>query len=187
MRSVDALCAALEIQVEVAWRLGPTEMARSSRCAGWSVAEVLGHSVGVTAKFTRFAAGETDRPRTPTGDLLRPDHRAAVRSVADEAAAAWTAADLARTCDLPFGSFPAELAAGINLFDVLAHTWDITDPLGLSIAVPDQLWETGLAAARTVIGADRDTAHYGPEVLVAPTAAPEEHFLGFLGRRPRST
>jgi hypothetical protein len=31
---------------------------------------------------------------------------------------------MARPCHLPFGTFPASVAAGINLFDVLAHTCD---------------------------------------------------------------
>lgn len=56
------------------------------------------------------------------------------------------------TCDLPFGSFSADLAAGINLFDVLAHTWDIATASDVEVDCADDLWSVGLAAGRTVIG-----------------------------------
>jgi hypothetical protein len=92
----------------------------------------MNHSIGVTMKFAGFAAGGSDHPRTPPGDLVGRDHRVALRSATAAARSAWASADMARPCHLPFGTFPAGLAAGINLFDVLAHTWDIAAATGVS-------------------------------------------------------
>ena len=108
----------------------------------------MNHSIGVTLKFADFAAGGTDHPRTPPGDLVGRDHRLALRSAAGAARAAWASADMERPCHLPFGTFPASLAAGINLFDVLAHTWDIAAATGVTLECPDDLWQAGLEAAR---------------------------------------
>lgn len=96
--------------------------------------------------------------------------------------AAWASADMTRPCHLPFGTFPADLAAGLNLFDVLAHTWDISIATGATMPCGDDLWHAGLDAARIVIGPRRDERHYAPEVPVTAIASPRQRFLAFLGR-----
>jgi uncharacterized protein (TIGR03086 family) len=146
------------------------------------VRDVMNHSIGVTLKFAGFAAGGSDHPRTPPGDLVGRDHRRALRAAAAAARAAWASADMARPCHLPFGTFPASAAAGINLFDVLAHTWDIAAATGVALECPDELWNAGLEAARTVIGPGRDARQYAPEVPVTEPASPRQRFLAFTGR-----
>ena len=182
MRRVEGLLAALEHQVEVAAHLDTEVLGAGSRCPGWTVRQVLDHSIGVTAKFTAFAAGSTDRPRTPAGDLLGADHRRALRMAADAARAAWSSADMERACHLSFATVSADLAAGINLFDVLAHTWDVASAVGAPIACDDDLWRTGLGAARELLGTTRDPEHYGDEIHTGPTASPRTRFLAYLGR-----
>jgi uncharacterized protein (TIGR03086 family) len=87
-----------------------------------------------------------------------------------------------RTCHLSFGSFPAEVAAGINLFDVLAHTWDIAVVVDEWIDCDDEVWEAGLAAARKVIGRNRDPHQYAREIPTAASASARTRLLGLLGR-----
>jgi hypothetical protein len=41
---VDALLAALEVQVAVGQRIEPAQLALASPCPGWSVHDVLGHT-----------------------------------------------------------------------------------------------------------------------------------------------
>jgi uncharacterized protein (TIGR03086 family) len=161
----------------MAWQLS-----LGSPCPGWSVREVVNHSIGVTLKFAGFAAGDTDHPRSPVGDLVGPNHGLALRTAAEAARAAWASADMARDCHLPFGVFPADLAAGINLFDVLAHTWDIATATGVTWQCGDDLWSAGLRAARTVIGSSRDLRHYAAEIPVNAAASARQQFLAYLGR-----
>jgi uncharacterized protein (TIGR03086 family) len=179
---VDALLDALDAQVKVGEAIGAPQLVLATPCADWSVRDVMNHSIGVTLKFAEFASGATDRPHAPSGDLLGPDHVAALRSCRDAARAAWASADMTRSCELPFGSFPASVAAGINLFDVLAHSWDIAAAAEVELDCPDDLWEVGLEAARAVIGTDRDPAHYAPEIRARPNAGGRERFLCFVGR-----
>ena len=147
----------------------------------------MNHSIGVTMKFAGFAAGGSDHPHTPHGDLVGRDHRLALRSAAGAARSAWASADMARPCHLPFGTFPAGLAAGINLFDVLAHTWDIAAATGVTLECPDDLWQAGLEAAQAVIGPGRDPRQYAPEIPVAVAASPRQRFLAFTGRAEPGT
>src|SRR5687768_4095178 len=108
---VDGLGRVLEIQVLVASRIEASDLAAPSACVGWTIGDVITHSVGVTRKFTAFASGQTDRPRTP-GDTAFPDgHVAALRVAAKESKAAWGSTDLSRSCHLSFGTFTADEAA----------------------------------------------------------------------------
>lgn len=182
MGFVAALAEALDLQITVVDRLRTEELTLPSRCHGWSNRNVLEHSIAVTRKFTVFAAGLTDEPHAPPDDLIGADHRAALLAASDESQAAWGSADMDRICRLRFGSFPADVAAGINLFDVLAHTWDIAATVDLTLA-DDDLWVVGLDAARRVIRPERDLEHYGPEVSLEATAGAMARFLAFLGRR----
>ena len=181
----EALAAALDAQAETGRQVRAAQLGLESPCPGWSVHDVINHSLGVTLKFADFAAGRTDRPRAPAGDLVGRDHALALRRAAEAARVAWASADLTRPCQLPFGTFPAGLAAGINLFDVLAHTWDIAAATGAGLRCADDLWIAGLDAARAVIGPARDLRHYAAEITVHPGASPRQRFLAFLGRAER--
>jgi uncharacterized protein (TIGR03086 family) len=145
----------------------------------------MNHSVGVTLKFADFAAGTTDAPHTPPGDLIGVDYRQALRAAASASHKAWAQADMTRSCRLAFGTFSAAAAIGINLFDVLAHTWDIAIATGVDVENDDLLWTAGLVAAQLVIGHDRDATQYGPEIRVGARATARREFLAFLGRYDR--
>ena len=182
MRFIEELRAALAAQLATLGALTPDQLAVASACPDWSVGQVTDHSLGVTNKFTAFADGATDAPRTPAGPQFVGSPGPALRAAGRASDLAWASCDPARRCELPFGTFPAELAAGINLFDVLAHTWDAASPLGLQIRCADSIWEAGLAAARAVIDGGRDLAHYGSAHAVDPAAPAATHFLAYLGR-----
>ncbi len=179
---VDALLTALEAQRTLAMGMTPADLDRASRCPGWSVSEVMNHSVGVTLKFAEFASGATDHPRSPEGDLIgdRPD--IALRATVDAVRAAWSTVDPRRLCHLPFGTFPADVAAGINLVDVLAHSWDVGVVGASEFTCPDEVWALGLEMAHRYRGPVPDPRHFAPEVDVDPTASPRQRFLGSVGR-----
>ena len=186
MTHVGPLLVAVDLQAEVGRRVRRSQLRLPSNCQPWTVGEVLSHSIGVTLKFAEFARGDTDQPHAPQGDLLGSDHVASLRRAAEVARTAWASADMDRRCCLPFGCFSADEAAGINLFDVLAHTWDVTSVTGVPLECADELWEASLDAALAVIGPARDVAHYGAPLACSPTDGPEARFLSFLGRDPRA-
>lgn len=181
---IDGLVASLDVQLAVVLGLAEGDLSLVSRCPGWSIGAVLRHSLGVTEKLADFASGRSDSPRTPRGDLLVPDHRTSAERTIRTAQQAWSEVDLGRTCHLPFGDFGAAEAAGINLFDVLAHTWDMAEAVGVELWCPGVLWEAGRRAAVAVLGRSRDVRHYGGEILVPGEASPKDRFLAYLGRDP---
>ncbi len=182
MEAVEALGLAVEAQRQLGEALLPSDLSRPSRCPGWSVLDVMNHSIGVTYKFTEFASGATDRPRTPDGDLIGGRLAPVLRAVTDASRAAWSTADMSRACHLPFATVSSETAAGINLVDVLAHGCDVGEFRGVTFSCPEEVWAIGLTMAERLIGARRDPHHYGPEVTVPDSAPMQRRFLGYLGR-----
>jgi uncharacterized protein (TIGR03086 family) len=182
--SVGELLRALELQRDVVNNVDTADLDHSSRCEGWTIRETLEHSFGVTHKFADFACGATEEPHAPRALLRGVDHCAVATSTTEYARAAWVTADLTRVCRLPFGTFSAATAAGINLFDVLAHTWDIAAAVSIDLDVHDDLWTVGLDAAREVVGISRDPQYYAAEVMISATAPAMHRFLGFVGRAP---
>jgi uncharacterized protein (TIGR03086 family) len=180
--TLQALGAAVEAWRGLLDQITMAELTLPTPDPGWDVAQVINHSIAVTCKFAAFASGTTDRPRTPVHDLIGTDHRVAFNNAADRALAAWHRADLRRNCHLPFGTFTAGLAAGINLFDLLAHGWDIHQATGATFTCPHTAWQAGLNVARRVIGEQRDPRHYAPQVPAPPDASAQIQLLRYLGR-----
>jgi uncharacterized protein (TIGR03086 family) len=179
---IEALGIALESQCQLGEGLTSSDLSGTTTCPGWSVFDVMNHSIGVTLKFTEFASGATNRPRTPAGDLVGDRLGPALRMAADTSRTAWSAADMSRACRLPFGTVSSETAAGINLVDVLAHGFDVGEFGDVAFSCQDEVWRTGLVVAQRLIGDDRDPLHYGAEVAVSDSAPTQRRFLGYLGR-----
>lgn len=149
-----ALEEALHGASEVVRRLESRHMSLATPCPGWSVADVLNHVVATTTKFTQFAEGQTDTPRTPRGDLLLADPWLAFEQCRAASATAWRTVDWQRTCRLPFGAFSAAFAAAINTFDALVHTWDLAQAVAMRIEPSRRLVQVAHAAAVRLVTAE---------------------------------
>jgi len=110
-RPVSDLIAALGLFGEVVADLAGRDFDVVTRCTPWSVYDVANHVAAVTMKFTMFASGETDLPRTPRGDVLAGDPVSGFEAAARASQLAWESVDPTRRCHLPFGVFPALEAA----------------------------------------------------------------------------
>lgn len=183
MDAIEALLEALEAQVVLVGSATRSDLSGPSKCLGWTCCDVLDHSLAVTLRFARFASGETDRPELPRGNLVGRDPGASLDAAVATAQQAWVSTDRTRVCHLSFGDFDADAAAGVNLVDVLAHGWDMSPLQGRWFVCGNDVWRVGLAAARTLIGPDRDLGQYGPEVVAGPDANCRERFLAYLGRQ----
>jgi uncharacterized protein (TIGR03086 family) len=191
VRFVGSLLVVLDAQLDVVAALGADELAVPSMCPGWTVEDVLAHSVGITLKFAEFAAGRTDAPHAPEVMIDRAEPARAVASAREAAQVAWPAADATRLCTLPFGVFSAELAAGINLVDALAHTWDMAQALGRTVPCRDRVWTEASVAADAVVPAGA-SPHYAAARSMPGGTPPPARFLARVGRsagerhRPRA-
>src|SRR6185437_10727923 len=84
----------------------------------------------------------------------------------------------------PFGTFPADAAAMMNLSEVVVHTWDIATALGADATIDPSIAEMGYEFYR-LRSLDPSRAHgaFGAETPVEPRAPPADRLLALLGRR----
>ena len=110
------------------------QLALPTPCAEWDVRATLDHLIGATWMFTLVnqdqAVGED------AGGIGGDDPVVALTNAAEANIASWRAPgafDGDRT--FPFGTFPADAAAMMNLSEVVVHTWDIATALGADATI----------------------------------------------------
>jgi uncharacterized protein (TIGR03086 family) len=178
------LAAALGVFREVLADLSGPEFGVKTCCAPWSVYDVVNHVAAVTMKFTTFASGETDAPRSVRGDVLARDPVSGFEATAVASQLAWASVDPARQCHLPFGVFTAAEAATVNMFDVLVHGWDIADAVSRPYRIPDDLLPSAIEMGRRLVSVDAVAAgQFAAAAGVVETQISQERLLELTGRR----
>ncbi|WP_412542476.1 TIGR03086 family metal-binding protein [Longispora sp. K20-0274] len=168
----------------------PGDLARESPCAGWNLADLLGHMIGQHRGFAAAARGLPVDPAVWEDVTLGPDPAADYAVAADDVLAAFAAEDFAgRTLALHgFGHVPAATAMMMHFVDYLAHGWDVARTLGVPADLDEELCERALrlgsrwpADSPSIWGPG---APFGAKVPVPAGASAADRFLGFLGRTP---
>ena len=160
------------------------QLALPTPCVQWDVRATLDHLIGATWMFTLVnqdqAVGE-DAVGIGGGDPV-----AALTNAAAANVASWRvpgAFDGDRT--FPFGTFPADAAAMMNLSEVVVHTWDIATALGVDPTIDPTVAEMVYAFYRRM-SLDPYRAHgaFGAEISTDRSAPAADRLLALLGRRP---
>ena len=160
------------------------QFALPTPCSQWDVRATLDHLIGATWMFTLVNQGET--VGEDAGGIGDDSAVAALANAAEANVASWRtpgAFDGDRT--FPFGTFPADAAAMMNLSEVIVHTWDIATALGTDATIDPPLAEMVYAFYQP-LSLDPYRAHgaFGAEVRVDVDAPPGDRLLALLGRRP---
>jgi uncharacterized protein (TIGR03086 family) len=159
------------------------QLALPTPCAQWDVRALLEHLVGATWMFTLVNQGHTvGEDALGLGDQ---DPLVALADAATADVASWQepgAFNGERA--FPFGTFPADAAAMMNLSEVVVHTWDIATALGADATIDPVVAEMVYDFYRPMpLEPYRADGAFGAEVLVASDAPPAERLLALLGRR----
>ena len=180
---------AVEATLRVAERVGPRDRCNPTPCAGWRVADLMGHMTGQQRGFAAAARGGG-------GDLAvwKPVDDGYAEACADVIAAFAEPGIEDREFALPEirsgGLFPAHQAMSFHLVDNVVHAWDLATALGL-LGMPVELDEDVLAAALAVAekvpnGAERlrPGSAFAPARAVADGATTLDRIVLLLGREP---
>jgi uncharacterized protein (TIGR03086 family) len=178
--------------MDVAEQTKPTDLARDTPCAGWTLADLLSH---MTAQHHRFAVAATGARSTRddwTPQPLSDDAIAEYARAANDVIAAF--ADEAvdeREIWLPELSerrpFTAADAMTFQLVDDVVHSWDLARALDVPLHVDDDLADAALAIAVQV---PNDATRrgpgfaFGPELPAESGASALDRALTALGRSP---
>jgi uncharacterized protein (TIGR03086 family) len=181
---VDALDNSYERAATLIAGVDRAQLARPTPCPEWDVRATLDHIVGATWMFT--LANEGQAVGEDSRDVGGESPEAALRNAAVANLASWRtpgAFDGERT--FPFGSFPADAAAMMNLSEVVVHSWDIAVALGADPTI-DPAVAKMLDEFYAALSLDPYRAHgaFGPEIIVESDASHANRLLAQLGRRP---
>jgi len=194
---LDCHRRAVEESIAVVSRVTPSDLARSTPCALWNLADLLGH---MTVQHTGFAAAArgkvtrlSDWAPQPAGDDVVDAYRAAAEDVVlgfadcDADAELWLPEIRGGT------AVPARVALGFHLVDYVVHAWDVAASLGIpgAPALDDAVLADALAVARLVPDGESRTAPGAAFAPALPTRGPAgpasdplDEILRLLGRDP---
>ena len=153
-------------------------------CPGWNVATIEGHIVEALDMFGAAVTGRAPSTVEEANAEATIDVAAAFRRSGDATLAAWaTPGRMDRPVQLPFGQFPALLAAQINLLETFVHGCDIAKATGreelvdqsLCASVQDMAIQAGFDAFRL-------PGMFGPEVKISETRSDLDRLLSYVGR-----
>jgi uncharacterized protein (TIGR03086 family) len=176
--------------IEQAWHDGASrvsglraeQLANPTPCAGWNVEALLHH---VLVECRVFTDGNLRSAAAAVDDSIALDRLS--ESWADAAAAnidSWRQAGLSGERTYPFGTFPAEMAAILNLGEVLVHTWDLAVATGQELTLDPRLATIVDSMYRSIDMTPYRGVVYEPEIAVPATASAGDRLLALLGRQP---
>ena len=144
----------------------------STPCEGWTVRDLVDHTM-----HWQSHGGSVLGAGTSAGDdwaAVEP----ALSSALDDPA------NLEGTVD-EMGGTPRQQIVGFVIGDLLVHSWDLAQALGVDDTLPVEVVESTMAGLGRVPEAMlRGDNMFGPQIEVGPDASPQEQLLAFCGRRP---
>lgn len=155
-----------------------------SPCENWKAIDVVGHLVGGLKMASSLATtGETGLSDLPdTRGLAGDDPKAAFAAARSTTESTFTAENLERVVNSPFGSMPLDAFLGIITLDAIAHTWDLGKAIGYDVTLDPELVHQCYENVKPLDAMLRQPNLFGPKVD-APSGADEQtQLMAFLGR-----
>ena len=151
-------------------------------CAGWDLARLLRHMDDSLAAFTE--AAETGYvapcgPAEPHPALLA----ASLRDRACRLLGAWTHEPGRPQVSVAGHELPTTLLAATGALEIAVHGWDVARACGVDRPLPDELAQSLLAVAPSVVHASDRPCRFAAPLAVPGSASASDALLAFLGRR----
>jgi uncharacterized protein (TIGR03086 family) len=175
----------------------PDQAELPTPCRSWNVRQLVEHLIHDMEQFIKTASGGKADWSAPAASSSSSAAEAAeswvqaYQSRADALTAAWGAAELTGTTELPgLGEVPARTPVDMQVAELAVHAWDLATATGQSIDLDPEVAEVGLAMMRANLapqfrGTEAEGKSFGPEVDPGPDAGPYERLVAFAGRDPR--
>jgi uncharacterized protein (TIGR03086 family) len=186
--------SALDLAGEVIAQVTSQQLALSTPCPGWTLADLLRHMIGQNKRFAAAAEGADANAVCPlAGDELSADpagdYQESVRLVTEAFAAPGLAGRRVVLDELP-GGLPGPVVVGFHFTDFLVHGWDVARSIGVRFEPPADLASAALGLARQIPDTPQTRGPGGPfgqPVQVPETASDYDRLLGIVGRDPAWT
>jgi uncharacterized protein (TIGR03086 family) len=190
----DLNARAVRDSMDVVRQVQVTDLGRATPCAGWTLADLLGHMIVQHHGFATAARGDGADMKhwefAPAGADAVQQYLAASEEVLG--AYAELGDELDAIFDLPEFKiepprFPARVAIGFHFIDYVVHAWDVAAALGIGYELRPELEETALRITLAVPNGDNrktDGSAFVPALDVPEDASTLDKILLHLGRTP---
>jgi uncharacterized protein (TIGR03086 family) len=187
-QSVSDLERALEQAQSVLSGVAPSQLGATTPCAKWNVKDLSNHMVGGTMMFGSVTRGETMPDMTEAPDFTAGDIVSTFDAAKKSVLAAWQETGVfKREMVFPFATLPAEVAARVQMMEVVIHTWDLAQATGQVETLDDSLAETVLSFAGAIVpetSRNVEGEPFGFIVAEPDSASPYAKLAGLMGRNP---
>jgi uncharacterized protein (TIGR03086 family) len=187
-QSVSDLGRALDQAQSVLSGVTPSQFSETTPCAKWNVKDLSNHMVGGAMMFGMVTRGETTPEMTDVPDFTSGDIVSTFDAARKSVLAAWEEPDVfEREMVFPFATLPAEMAARVQLMEVVLHTWELAQATGQVGSLDDSLAETVLTFAGAIAPDSLRNAEGEPFAFVVAepdSAPPYAKLAALMGRKP---
>ena len=151
-----------------------------SPCPHWTASEVVDHLLdGFELALSAINRPVPSNPDADRLDRWRQTTAAVIAAMSDPDAAATVVAS-------PMGDFAfKQVAGGVLLHDMLAHTWDLARATGQDETLDPEAVTSALAKMSPFDELLRGPSMFGPKVTPPEGADSQTELLCFLGRHER--
>ena len=161
------------------------DLDRPTPCADWTVRDLLGHLLGLSAHFAAVARHDAPARGGPPQDLPA-DWKAELDSRLVDLGQAWRAPEAWEGEGSAGGvTMPNAQLGVVALEEVVLHGWDLAQAIGIGLAVRDEdlAVVADFVAGFEHAGQEARAGLYGP-VVDAPGASELDRVLALAGRDP---
>lgn len=183
MDAIERIEKATEQAAKAVEGVKPEHLSEPTPCSDFDVKALLNHLLAGMHMLT--TAAQTGKAEVPDQGLVGPDpakQYAEARSKLLEAIRAPGALD--KTLEMPFGSMPGQMMAGIAFMEHLTHAWDVRKATGQPTDMPESLVQECLDLVTPMDAMLRMPGVCGPKVDVPDDASLTDRLAGFMGRQP---
>jgi uncharacterized protein (TIGR03086 family) len=191
--------AAVVASVDAVDAVKPSDLAKPTPCAGWSVADLIAHMTVQNRGFAAAARGRGSEaalwePASVSESVVADPATVYAASAADVLEAFAADGVLDATFTLPdFGpdaNFPGAMAIGFHFVDYVVHTWDVARSVGATFELPDDVIAAALPLVLAVPDGEFravDGSPFQPAVSTNAEVSDMDRILAHLGRSPAWT
>jgi uncharacterized protein (TIGR03086 family) len=191
--------AAVVASVDAVDAVKPSDLAKPTPCAGWSVADLIAHMTVQNRGFAAAARGRGSEaalwePASVSESVVADPATVYAASAADVLEAFAADGVLDATFTLPdFGpdaNFPGAMAIGFHFVDYVVHTWDVARAVGATFELPDDVIAAALPLVLAVPDGEFravDGSPFQPAVSTNAEVSDMDRILAHLGRSPAWT
>jgi uncharacterized protein (TIGR03086 family) len=183
MDPIDRIERATAVAGEKVKGVKAGDMAKATPCSEFDVHALLNHMLGGLTMLTVAATGE--KAAMPEGDQVGSDPGGTYEQRRNALLAAVRGPGvLERNWEMPFGTLPGQMMAGIAFMEHLTHAWDIARATGQDTALPDDLVAECVQLVTPMDAMLRMPGVCGPAVAVPDSASAQDKLIAFMGRNP---